>query len=109
MSLGGDTTFFSIDTSSGEIVSVQEIDRETTQSLTLTIIVSDSGTPELSDTSIVNINIVDVNDNSPVFGANSYSGFVIEGTGMGHIVTVVSATDADAGVNGVIGFQITGI
>ena len=56
MSLGGDTTFFSIDTSSGEIVSVQEIDRETTQSLTLTIIVSDSGTPELSDTSIVNIN-----------------------------------------------------
>ena len=34
---------------------------------------------------------------------------VIEGTGMGHIVTVVSATDADAGVNGVIGFQITGI
>ena len=37
------------------------------------------------------------------------SEFVIEGTGMGHIVTVVSATDADAGVNGVIGFQITGI
>ena len=49
---------------------------------------------------------VDVNDNSPVFGANSYSGFVIEGTGMGHIVTVVSATDADAGVNGVIDFRL---
>ena len=109
MSLGGDTTFFSIDTSSGEIVSVQEIDRETTPTLTLTIIVSDSGTPQLSDTSVVNINIVDVNDNSPVFGANGYSASVLEGTEMGHIVAVVSATDIDEGTNGVVEFEITGM
>ena len=109
MSLGGDTTFFSIDTSSGEIVSAQEIDRETTQSLTLTIIVSDNGTPELSDTSIVNINIVDVNDNSPVFGATSYLAYVLEGSNMGHIVSVVSAIDEDEGDNGVIQFKITGV
>ena len=102
-------SFFAINPSSGEIASTQQIDREATQSLTLNVLVADSGTGPLTDTSIISINVVDTNDNSPVFGETSYTADVLEGTQVAQIVSLVSATDQDEGVNSNIVFSITGM
>ena len=102
-------SFFAINPSSGEISSTQQIDREATQSLTLNVLVADSGTGPLTDTSIISINVVDINDNSPVFGETSYTADVLEGTQVAQIVSLVSATDQDEGVNSNIVFSITGM
>ena len=100
-------SLFDINPSSGEIFSTQQIDREATQFLTLNVLVSDSGTSPLIDTSMIFITVVDVNDNPPVFGATSYSAEVLEGTGVA-TVSLVSATDRDEGVNSDIVYSITG-
>ena len=100
-------SLFDINPSSGEIFSTQQIDREATQFLTLNVLVSDSGTSPLIDTSMIFITVVDVNDNPPVFGARSYSAEVLEGTGVA-TVSFVSATDRDEGVNSDIVYSITG-
>ena len=99
---------FRIDASTGEITSTQTIDRESTPSLNLTVQVSDSATVPLTDTSIISITVLDVNDNSPVFSAPSYSAELAEGTGMGQLVVQVSASDNDEGTNQEILFSITG-
>ena len=102
-------SFFDINPSSGEVFSTQQIDREATQFLTLNVLVADGGTGPLMDNSVISINVVDVNDNSPIFGETSYSAEVLEGTQVAEIVSLVSATDRDEGVNSAIIFSITGM
>lgn len=44
----------------------------------LTVTARDSGVPSLSDTTDVEISVVDVNDNEPVFKQQLYSATVVE-------------------------------
>ncbi|XP_072164762.1 cadherin EGF LAG seven-pass G-type receptor fmi-1-like [Diadema setosum] len=53
-----------------------DLDRETTSSFTLNITASDYGTPVLSNTTIVNVSLVDVNDNPPLFEMTTDNIFV---------------------------------
>lgn len=39
---------------------------------------TDGGTPSLSDVATVNINVTDINDNSPVFSQDTYTTVVSE-------------------------------
>lgn len=70
------------------------MDYETAVSHTLTVIVKDDGTPQLSTTVVVNIIVQNVNDGPPVFGG-PYSATVSEDVSIGTSVADVVATDPD--------------
>lgn len=57
----------------------------------------DAGTPSLSSTLTVYCNVVDLNDNAPIFDPMSYSNEVYENVTIGTTVVTVSATDLDSG------------
>ncbi|XP_021205801.2 protein dachsous isoform X1 [Bombyx mori] len=82
------------------------LDRETTDHYQLVIEALDGGTPPLRGTMTVNITILDVNDNPPVFAESVYSATIPENATVGTAVLKVSATDSDAGDNGLIEYSI---
>ena len=84
----------------------KQLDREEITSLSMTVRVEDQGVPQLSDTARVKINIVDVNDNKPVFTAASYSFSVVENIAADSVIGVVTARDGDTGRNGKILYSI---
>lgn len=57
----------------------------------------DNGHPSLSTTLTVYCNVLDLNDNSPVFDPMSYSNEIFENVPIGTEVVTVSATDIDSG------------
>lgn len=57
----------------------------------------DMGKPSLSSTLTVYFNVVDLNDNAPLFDPMSYSNEVFENVTIGTNVVTVSATDMDSG------------
>lgn len=90
------------------IKTADNIDREKfPNGFILTIIATDKGNPPLSSSVFLNINISDANDNTPVFSSFSYRGKVAE-NGVGLVVAVVNASDADSGLAGEIQYSITG-
>lgn len=82
------------------------LDRETTDHYQLVIEALDGGTPPLRGTMTVNITILDVNDNPPVFAESVYSATIPENATVGTPVLKVSATDLDTGENGLIEYSI---
>ncbi|KAM9733934.1 protocadherin Fat 3a [Menidia menidia] len=54
----------------------------------------------------VEVNVLDLNDNEPVFDANSYFTTVIEGMAVGTKVTQVQAHDPDSGLNGQVKYRL---
>ena len=86
-------------TSSGHIVVAQPLDREIQSLYNLTVEVKDLGMPQLSSTSHVLINIIDINEFPPVFSSLPYSTPVMENASIRTSVFQVSSTDRDFGVN----------
>ena len=91
---------FTIQPTTGAIVTTKQLDRERTSGYLLTITAKDSGNPPLSDTTDVEISLGDVNDNPPVFQQVTYVANVAEDALVGTSVLQVAATDADQGFNG---------
>ncbi|KAJ7985951.1 hypothetical protein DPEC_G00345790 [Dallia pectoralis] len=66
-SLRGDTKrYFSIGKYSGELKTVQALDREENSTYTMEVIAEDGRNSSLSASTLVTVHILDVNDNSPV-------------------------------------------
>lgn len=63
----------------------------------LVVQAQDNGHPSLSSTLTVYCNVLDLNDNAPVFDPMSYSNEVSENVPLGTEVVTVSATDVDSG------------
>ena len=84
------------------IITQGSLDREDVSVYELNISASDRGKPSLYAYCLVNITIVDLNDNSPVFTRNLYNASVDENTPAGVEILAVSATDKDQGLNGEI-------
>ena len=82
------------------------LDYETTKRYTLIIEVYDGGSPSLSSTMQVDIEIMDTNDNQPVFNYSKYSASISENTTVGTSVLEVQATDLDEGDNAKIRYSI---
>ncbi|KAA0702516.1 Protocadherin-16 Protein dachsous -like protein 1 [Triplophysa tibetana] len=90
---------FHLDRKSGVLSTSRPLDREFTSIYTLTIEAQDQGTPSLTSTVTLDINVLDLNDNSPVFPSNSYSVEISEDAPEGSLVLKVSASDPDEGSN----------
>ena len=61
---------------------------------------TDQGSPSLSTSVLLNINIQDTNDNPPIFPEGNYTVYVQEDKPYGHILLRFSVTDADDSPNG---------
>ena len=103
---GNEKRKFSIDPETGLVSVTGRLDYERAKDYFLTIQALDGGTPPLSNHATVNISIMDVNDNKPVFTAASYSFSVVENIAADSVIGVVTARDGDTGRNGEILYSI---
>uniref|UniRef100_A0A8C3AM08 Cadherin EGF LAG seven-pass G-type receptor 3 n=1 Tax=Cyclopterus lumpus TaxID=8103 RepID=A0A8C3AM08_CYCLU len=91
---------FRIDTATGAITLQAELDYEDQMTYTLAITAKDNGIPQKADTTYVEVNVNDVNDNAPQFVSPRYQGTVSEDAPPFTSVLQISATDRDAHANG---------
>uniref|UniRef100_A0A452RIH7 Cadherin EGF LAG seven-pass G-type receptor 1 n=1 Tax=Ursus americanus TaxID=9643 RepID=A0A452RIH7_URSAM len=91
---------FRIDPDTGTIYTMTELDYEDQAAYTLAITAQDNGIPQKSDTTSLEILILDANDNAPRFLRDFYQGSVFEDAPPSTSVLQISATDRDSGPNG---------
>uniref|UniRef100_A0A3Q3LB97 Cadherin domain-containing protein n=1 Tax=Mastacembelus armatus TaxID=205130 RepID=A0A3Q3LB97_9TELE len=87
------------DSISAELVLQKALDREKESLITLTLTALDDGSPPKSGTSDIIINVLDNNDNTPVFAKSLYKTRVFENIPIGTTLLTINATDADEGTN----------
>ncbi|XP_062857111.1 protocadherin alpha-8-like [Trichomycterus rosablanca] len=78
----------------------KSLDRETSSVHKLILTALDGGTPPKTGTMEIFVDVVDINDNSPVFTKDSYSAKINENAPIDATIIQVNATDSDDGVNG---------
>ncbi|XP_033489039.2 protocadherin alpha-8-like isoform X19 [Epinephelus lanceolatus] len=98
---------FELDSLSGNIKLKGEVDFEESEVYKLDVEASDKGTPPLTGRCRVVIKIKDVNDNPPEIEVTSLSNTVSEDSKPGTVISLISVTDKDSGVNGKIISSIT--
>ncbi|XP_027865401.1 protocadherin alpha-3-like [Xiphophorus couchianus] len=87
------------------LVLKKSLDREAARSHSLLLTALDGGKPPKSGDMKIRVNVLDVNDNSPVFSMDVYSATLMENSPLGNTVVQVNATDLDDGQNGEIFFS----
>uniref|UniRef100_UPI0009B4300D protocadherin alpha-8-like n=1 Tax=Monopterus albus TaxID=43700 RepID=UPI0009B4300D len=111
-SFGGDINskvlqLFSLDKNVGEIRVNGQIDYETADVFKLDIQASDKGQPPMTTDCRVIIKIQDVNDNKPEIEVTSLSSMVPEDSKQGTVISLISVTDMDSGLNGKVICSLT--
>lgn len=105
--------YFKIDTNTGNIATRRDLDLETQQHLgdliyVLSVTATDKGNPSLSNTVVVTIEILSVNEFVPQLQqAELVYVRINDTTRVGSRVWVVKATDQDFGGDGVLSYTIT--
>ncbi|XP_056625233.1 protocadherin alpha-2-like isoform X3 [Triplophysa dalaica] len=99
--------YFSLDvqthsdkTVSAELVLQKTLDREKTPRLDFTVIAIDGGSPARTGTILIEVNVLDINDNAPVFSKSLYKVSVSEHAPIGTTITRLQSRDLDEGLNG---------
>lgn len=94
------SSVFAIDSHSGWLTTLVELDRETIDLYEFDIMATDgSEDSPLSDVTNIRVIVTDHNDNPPVFSQKTYRGAVNENALPGTIILTVSTNDADIGSN----------
>ncbi|KAJ8367947.1 hypothetical protein SKAU_G00079750 [Synaphobranchus kaupii] len=91
---------FFIDPITGLMKVNKELDREKVSTYSLAVRALDSGSPAMSSTVMVNIDISDINDNPPCFTPSNYTAVIQENKPVGTSVLQLSVTDKDSSHNG---------
>ncbi|XP_037317202.2 protocadherin alpha-8-like isoform X18 [Pungitius pungitius] len=91
--------------SSPELLLQKVLDRETQPVIRLTLTAIDGGTPAKSGTMVILVNVLDSNDNPPLFSQTLYKATVYENVQKGTSIITLNATDLDLGKNGKISFS----
>ncbi|XP_033985117.1 protocadherin Fat 1a isoform X1 [Trematomus bernacchii] len=92
---GNEHGMFSVDPRTGDVFVIEPLDYEVSHEYYITVEATDGGSPPLSDMATVNINLTDVNDNTPVFSQEIYTAVVSEDAELGKTVMAVMAEDVD--------------
>ncbi|KAL6115852.1 dchs1 [Pungitius sinensis] len=103
---GSDSNWFSIDSITGIITTLSQLDYENNPNPSITVVATDGGKPPLSSTAVVNVVLQDMNDNEPVFERNFYNVTIKENTAPWTCILEVTATDADGGSFGSITYSL---
>uniref|UniRef100_A0A8C7PYB1 Protocadherin 2 alpha c n=1 Tax=Oncorhynchus mykiss TaxID=8022 RepID=A0A8C7PYB1_ONCMY len=98
---------FQLDSITGEIKVKGEVDFEENEVYRLNVQASDKGQPPLTVDCRVIIKVVDVNDNKPEIDVTSLSNTIAEDSKPGTVISLVSVTDKDSGINGNVISTIT--
>uniref|UniRef100_UPI0037E70EB4 protocadherin alpha-3-like n=1 Tax=Semicossyphus pulcher TaxID=241346 RepID=UPI0037E70EB4 len=96
----------SLQSSMYSLVTKVLLDREQQAQYDVTIIGKDAGEPSLSSDKTIQIDLSDVNDNSPVFSQNPYTFYITENNNPGASILSVTARDDDEGSNSLISYHI---
>ncbi|XP_030223894.1 protocadherin gamma-A11-like [Gadus morhua] len=92
-----------------DMILQKPLDREVNPHLSLQLLAIDGGTPQRSGTVEIDITVLDVNDNAPVFNQSVYRATVIENAPVGTHITTVNASDADAASNGLVTYYFSNL
>ena len=106
-SFSGTVAEFTMEEISGEIFTLQPLDRENRSRYDLVVVATDRLATELSSSARVTISIDDVNDNPPVVTFPSPGNFTVNvspRSRVGHEAVRVIASDADVGRNAILKF-----
>ncbi|XP_039531936.1 putative protocadherin beta-18 [Pimephales promelas] len=103
--------YFVLDTKSNkdrhvDIVLKNSLDRETKGEHSLVLSAVDGGNPPKSGTVVIEVLVIDVNDNAPLFSQPLYKTRLSENSALGTSVIKITATDLDEGANGQITYYI---
>ncbi|XP_067374427.1 protocadherin beta-16-like [Channa argus] len=90
-----------------EMVLQKALDREEQPRLLLKLLAVDGGNPQRSGTINVEVNILDANDNAPVFNQSVYKAAVTENAAKGTHIVTVNASDIDSGLNGKVTYSFS--
>lgn len=101
-----DTHMFGIFPNSGWVYLRHPLDRETRDRYSLRVIATDNGTPASSTSALVTVQVLDANDNDPVFDQEAYQFSVEENLPRGALVGVVRASDKDLDNNGALRYSL---
>ncbi|XP_015425084.1 PREDICTED: LOW QUALITY PROTEIN: protocadherin alpha-6-like, partial [Myotis davidii] len=82
------------------------LDREKVSHYELVVTARDGGSPSLSSTASVSVEVADVNDNAPLFAQPEHTVFVKENNPPGGHIFTVSARDADAQENARVSYSL---
>ncbi|KAM4677092.1 protocadherin gamma-B5-like isoform 8-T8 [Discoglossus pictus] len=88
------------------LITTSTLDREHVPEYNITVEATDKGTPPLSTTKIIRLEISDVNDNRPVFDETTYIVFVPENKPPGSSIYRAQASDIDLDDNGKITYSV---
>nr|XP_055033298.1 protocadherin alpha-3-like isoform X8 [Misgurnus anguillicaudatus] len=88
------------------LVTKEGLDREVTSHYDLTITATDLGSPALSASKSLSIEVADVNDNIPQFSYSPLEIYLYENNPPGGSVFSVSASDTDKNENAIIAYHI---
>nr|XP_056718824.1 protocadherin beta-16-like isoform X10 [Euleptes europaea] len=89
-----------------QLVTQQPLDRESVSEYNITIIATDWGSLRLSSSIIINVQISDINDNSPIFEKSLYHMQLWENNIPGLLVGLVQAKDLDAEQNAKVTYSL---
>ncbi|KFM78662.1 Cadherin-related tumor suppressor, partial [Stegodyphus mimosarum] len=98
---------FRIDGPSGSLYLARPLDYEDKHNYVLNVSATDGGTPRLSTTIQVVVEVLDVNDNAPRFSSTAVVRQIEESIPPNTPVVTLTAQDRDSGVNGKILFNIS--
>lgn len=91
------------------LIVAQKLNREDEDSYAFHLIAKDGGNPPLNGSLYVNISILDVNDNYPVFDQLSYNVTIREDIALNKIILTLKASDIDDGKNGNVRYRLSPI
>ncbi|NWJ08665.1 PCDGM protein, partial [Crypturellus undulatus] len=90
-----------------ELVLERALDREIRAVHHLVLTAEDGGSPPRSSKMHITIQVLDANDNHPVFDKPSYGARLVENSPVGTLVVKLNATDVDEGPNGDIRYSLS--
>lgn len=97
---------FDIDQKTGVVSTKVQLDRELVDVHYFRVTVMDDSFPPRSGTTMLQINVLDANDHSPVFEMTEYDASIRESVSVGTTVITLKATDQDIGKNADVEYSI---
>jgi len=97
---------FDIDKRSGSIRAIKPLDRENIDEYKLTVLAVDSGTPRLTASAAVIVDVLDVDDNPPIFQDDDLYYSIREDAEINTSIALITAIDPDTTQSSKISYEI---